>query len=51
MARLDQFSSHLKNSQKEKFRERNTELAVNLRGFTSQFQHLDVSINTPFKSV
>jgi DDE superfamily endonuclease. len=46
---IDQFNSHLKNSLKEKLRNWNTELAVILRGLTSQLQSLDVSINKPFK--
>jgi hypothetical protein len=46
---LDQFSSHLKNSVKEKLRQGNTELAVIPGGLTSQLQPLDVSINKPFK--
>jgi len=42
---LDQFSSHLKNSVKEKLRHGNTELAVILGGLTSQLEPLGVSIN------
>jgi hypothetical protein len=38
---LDQFSSHLKNSVKEKLRQGNTELAVIPGGLTSQLQPLD----------
>ena len=44
MVMLDQFISHLKNSVKENLIQGNTELAINVRALTSQFQSFDVSI-------
>ena len=45
----DQFKAHVTESTKRLATKLKTHLAVIPGGLTSQLQHLDVSVNTPFK--
>ena len=47
---LDSFRGHLTDSVKNRFNEKNTNLAVIPGGLTSKLQPLDVSINKSFKN-